>query len=642
MTSTAALTVLGARGLGKSYGPSVVLDGVDVSIAEGERVGLVGLNGSGKSTLARILAGVEEPDVGEVARRRGATLRYLEQEPAFEPGVTARAAVTQGLAAWAEAKGRYERASGAIDRGEGDLEASLAAQAEAAADVERLGGWERGHEVDSLLGHLSVPDPEAEVTRLSGGERRRVALARLLIARPDLAILDEPTNHLDVETIAWLEEYLLDEYPGALLLVTHDRYLLDRVTERTLELSRAAIFDYEGGYGRYLEAKSERLAHEARTEANRQNFLRREVEWLRRQPKARTTKQKARIDRAEAAKAQKAPPKELSASLGLDEARAGKTILEARGLGVEAGGRRLISGLDMVLTQGERVGIVGRNGAGKTTLLRALIGEREPAAGAVVRGQNTKISYFDQQRDELDLDKSIFDNVVGDQPKVELAGEVMDGRTYLERFLFDPHKQRQPVRSLSGGERARVALARLLRQPANLLVFDEPTNDLDVATLAALEDLLTRFAGTSLVVTHDRYFLDRVATSILHLAGDGTAVKYAGNYGDFERARDEALARKKEEERAAREPAALAPRAAPRPAAAKGLTRAERAELGGIVDAIGEAEARVAALEAALGAPEVYAKGDEVRRVNAELAEARDEAARLVARWEELEAKSAG
>jgi ATP-binding cassette subfamily F protein uup len=634
------LTLLGARGLNKAYGPSVVLNGIDLSIAEGERVGLVGLNGSGKSTLARILAGVEEPDVGEVARRRGATLRYLEQEPSFAPGLTARAAVTEGLAAWAEAKGRYERASAALDRGEGELETWLATQAEAAADVERLGGWERGHEVDSLLGHLSVPNPEAEVASLSGGERRRVALARLLIARPDLAILDEPTNHLDVETIAWLEEYLLDEYPGALLLVTHDRYLLDRVTVRTIELSRGDLHDYEGGYERYLEAKAERQAHEARTESNRQNFLRRELEWLRRQPKARSTKQKARIDRAEAAKGQKAPPKELSASLGLDEARAGKTILEARGLGVAAGGRRLISNLDLVLTQGERVGIVGRNGAGKTTLLRAFVGEIEPAAGTVVRGQNTKISYFDQQRAELDLEKSIFDNVIGDQPKVELAGEILDGRTYLERFLFDSHKQRQPVRSLSGGERARVALARLLRQPANLLVFDEPTNDLDVATLAALEDLLTRFQGTSLVVTHDRYFLDRVATSILHLASDGTAVKYAGNYGDFERWREEALARKKEEERA-REPAPTA-RPQPRSAPSKGLTRAERTELDGIVDAIGAAETRVAELEARLGDPDVYAKGDEVKRVNADLAEAREEAARLVSRWEELEAKAAG
>jgi ABC transport system ATP-binding/permease protein len=639
VSGTAALTLLGARGLGKAYGPSVVLEGLDLSIAEGERVGLVGVNGSGKSTLARILAGVEEPDVGEVARRRGATLRYLEQEPAFEPGLTARAAVTEGLKAWAEAKGRYERASAAIERGEGELEAQLAAQAEAASDVERLGGWSREHEVDSLLGHLSVPDPGAEVARLSGGERRRVALARLLIARPDLAILDEPTNHLDVETIAWLEEYLLDEYPGALLLVTHDRYLLDRVTTRTLELSRGVVYDYDGGYERYLEAKAERLLHEARTEANRQNFLRRELEWLRRQPKARTTKQKARIDRAESAKAQKAPPKELAASLALDGARSGKTILEARGLGVAAGGRRLVSGLDLVLTQGERVGIVGRNGAGKTTLLRALVGEAAPAAGEVVRGQNTKLSYFDQQREELDLDKSIFDNVVGDQPKVELAGEVLDGRTYLERFLFDAHKQRQPVRSLSGGERARVALARLLRQPANLLVFDEPTNDLDVATLAALEDLLTRFDGTSLVVTHDRYFLDRVATSILHLAGDGTAVKYAGNYGDFEAAREAQLARKKEEAQA-RE-AAASPRAARPAPARKGLSRAERAELDGIVDAIGEAEARVAELEARLGDPEVYARGDEVKRVNADLALARDEVVRLNARWEELEAKAA-
>ncbi len=632
------MTLLNAHGLTKAYGDKTVLDAVSLSLAEGERVGLVGVNGSGKSTLSRILAGVEAADAGELQRRRGVSVAYLSQQPELEPELSARQLITEGLRSWSEALARYEAASASLAAGEGG-DAALEAQAAAALEVERLGGWQRDHEVQALLTHLSIPQPDAPVAALSGGERRRVALARLLISRPDLALLDEPTNHLDVETITWLEEYLLEQYPGALLLVTHDRYLLDRVATRTLELERGKLYDYDGGYETFLQAKAERLAHEARTEQNRQNFLRRELEWLRRQPKARGTKQKARIERALSAQASAPPPKEQHTTLSLDATRAGKTILELRDVALRVGERALVSGVHLLLTQGDRVGIVGRNGTGKTTLLRAIVGQLAPAAGEIVRGANTKIAYFDQERGALKLEESIYDNVAAGSPKVELGGEVMDVHRYLERFAFSPHQQRQPVGSLSGGERARVALARLLRQPANLVVFDEPTNDLDVATLGSLEDLLTSFGGTALVVTHDRWFLDRVATSILHFDGAGAATHYPGNHEAFLRLRAEAEAERHRQLRApAPEPKATRPAALP--AAPAGLNRKERVELDALPELVDAAEQHLAALELRLAAPDAYAAGGEhVRRQLQEVEAARAEVERLTRRWEALEAR---
>lgn len=632
------MTVLSAHDLTKSFGPQVVLDRVSVSIEPGERVGLVGVNGSGKSTLARILAGVQAPDGGSVARRRGAEVAYLAQEHAFAPDETPRTVVLSGLRAWAEAKARYDEASAALATGAGDLDALLEAQAAAAADVERLGGWDEMHRVESILGHVGVVRLDAPMGTLSGGDRRRVALARILVARPDLAILDEPSNHLDANTVEWLERYLLEEHRGALLLITHDRYLLDRVAERTLELDRGKLHSYDGGYEAYLEAKAEREALAARTEANRQNLLRRELEWLRRQPKARGTKQKARIQRAEAAKAAAPPPPGRALELSLDTVRSGKTVLELNGLSIERGGRTLVKGLDLVVGRGERLGIVGRNGAGKTSLLAAILGRLEPSEGRVVLGQNAAIAYFDQERSGLDDAASIFDNVAS-------AGERGDARSYLERFLFDESKQRQPVGSLSGGERARVALAKMMVRGANLLVLDEPTNDLDVMTLGALEALLVEMEATAIVVTHDRWFLDRVATSILAFEGNGRVVRYAGNYTSFRAQREAAEAALAAERRAA-DPAPKPARAArpDRPASVtegpKRLTWDEHRELEGIVDAIDEAEREVAALEAQLSDPELYARrGGEVASIRAALDRARDEVACLVARWEDLESR---
>ena len=640
--------VLSAQDLHKAYGARAILDGISASIHAGERIGLVGLNGAGKTTLVRVLAGLETADSGTISRRRGASVGVLEQEPRFDPELTAREVALSGLAAWSEAKARHEAAGAALARGEGPADELLAAQAHAAEDVERSGGWDMSHKALAILDHVGIREPEARVGTMSGGERRRVALAKILVARPDLAVLDEPSNHLDVETIEWLEQYLSEEYPGAILFITHDRYLLDRVATKTWEIDEGHLYAYDGGYEDYLEAKSERLALEERTEQNRQNFLRRELEWLRRQPKARTGKQKARIQRAETTKAIAPPKVEARAVLTAETSRLGKTVLELKDISIQLGGRTLVNRFDLIVGRGERIGVVGKNGTGKTTLLRALLGEVELVSGEIEIGQSTKIAYFDQHRAGLDDSQSVFDNVGGAKGRVELGGRTLDIYTYLERFSFDRHKQRQPVGSLSGGERARVALAKLLAQRANLFLFDEPTNDLDVQTLSALEEMLTEMDGSAIVVTHDRWFLNRVATAIVAFEGDGKVVRYAGTYDDFraqkaaaeaQRAEAEARGVESGRERPAAEKAPSIGAEAPKKAA-KGLTYSERQELEKIMDRIEVAEQTVSEIEAQLADPTLHAKrGQEVPALMARLEAAKAQAAALTARWEELETK---
>ncbi|GMV19818.1 MAG: energy-dependent translational throttle protein EttA [Polyangiaceae bacterium] len=628
------MPVLNAQRLEKSFGERPLFRDATLTLVSGERVGLVGRNGTGKSTLARVLAGLEPPDAGELMLRRGAEVRYLAQAPSFDPALTPREIVTEGLATWARAKARYDELGELLAK---DASPELLAEhAELGHEIEHHGGWQRDHEVDAMLMHLGIARRDQPIGSMSGGEKRRVALAQILIARPALAILDEPTNHLDVETIDWLERYLLEEHPGAVLLVTHDRYLLDRVCTRTLELERGTLQSYDGGYEEYLEAKATRLAHEERTEANRQNFLRRELEWLSRQPKARTTKQKARIERAEAARAIQAPVAQERVALSLEEARSGKTVLELEHLSLEIAGRTLVRDLTLYLPQGERVGIVGANGTGKTTLLRAIAGELAPSSGRLTLGQNTKLAYFDQERSGLDLDKSIFDNI-GDQGRFELDGQVLDTRSYLERFLFDSHEQRKRVAALSGGERARVALAKVLRAATNLVLLDEPTNDLDVATLGALEEMLLGFGGAALVVTHDRWFLDRVATSLLVFEGDGRVVRYPGNYETYRRLKGAA--------QSAPPPAEPEKKAAARPSQKpdkpKGLTYAERLELEKLPERIETADALVRSLEERIADPAFFrSEPDQVKRTLGELDAAKVEASALMARWEELETKA--
>jgi len=642
------MPVLDATQISKSYAERAVLEDVTLTLRTGEHVGLVGNNGSGKSTLGRILAGIEEPDAGEIARRRGTRVDYLAQEPLMPDEESVRDVVLASLDAWRRAKQRYDELTTAIgdaSHGSDDVDALIAEQADAGEELERQGGWERMHEAESILSHLGIHDPERKIATLSGGERRRVALARLLVGNPDLAILDEPTNHLDVETIEWLEEYLLQRFRGALLLITHDRAVLDRVTTRTLELDHGTLTSYAGGYGLYLEARAERQAHAERTERNRQNFLRRELEWLRRQPKARSTKQKARVGRAEDAIGQEGPRRDKSAELRAYSERLGKTILSASGLRIEREGRCLIDALDLDLAQGQRIGVIGPNGCGKTSLLLALQGELEPSGGELTVGDNTHFGYLDQARSGLDADKSVREAVAEEAGEVEIGGERMQVGSYLERFLFDRRQQRIRVSELSGGERARVCLAKLLWQRTNLLLLDEPTNDLDVATLSALEAMLVEYGGSALIVSHDRWFLDRVATWILAFDGEGGVELHAGNYSEYRERMDA--------QRAAATKARAAKKAAASGSTGNGnkrgerkrsgkLTFAEQRELDGLFERIDEAEGKATELEQRLADPATYQAGrDEVAALQAAFDAARGEADALNARWEALEAKKA-
>ncbi|MGB5349341.1 MAG: ABC-F family ATP-binding cassette domain-containing protein, partial [Polyangiales bacterium] len=631
------MPILVAEGLCKAYGETRLLDGVGLSVHEGERVGLVGNNGSGKSTLARILVGEEQPDAGRVARRREATIRYLSQEPDLPGGRNARDVVLEGLGAWAEAFERHEELSRLIAAQKPGWEAYTEPQAAAAQEVERLGGWENSLRVDVLLQQLGLVEMNRSVDEMSGGERRRVALARLLVEEPSLAILDEPTNHLDADTIEWLETYLREQYRGALVLITHDRYVLDRVVNRTLEIDQGKVYSYDGGWHAYLEAKADRLAHADRAEANRQNLLRTELEWLRRSPKARTSKSKARVDRAEALRDATGPKAEQVAKFAAQTKRLGGTVLEAHGLGVQLGELELVHSLDLILSRGDRLGIVGPNGAGKTTLLRVLLGELEPTQGRVVIGANTKLAYFDQGRSGLIEDESVQQNVAPDRPQVTFQGRSIDIRSYLKRFLFAPHRTRDKVSSLSGGERARVALAKLLLAPANVLVLDEPTNDLDVATLSALEEMLVASDSTALIVSHDRYFLDRVATKILAFEGDGRVIAYAGNYSDY---RDQRAAGRAERKRSS-------DKAGPKPksvATGKGnkLSYKEKQELQRLPGEIERAETEAREVEALLNDPALYAdRAEEVPAIVARQGKLQAQIDQMMTRWMELESKVA-
>ena len=646
MSYTVVVPILGARNIKRSYGDRDVLSDVSLTVTTGERLGLVGVNGSGKTTIARILAGMEEPDAGDIARGRGVTLGYLSQEPSMDPEASALDVALSGLTAWCAAVRRHEIAGTTIAAGVGSIDAAIAAQAQAGAEVERLGGWELRHQAEAMLGHLGIDGVDQPVGTMSGGERRRVALARVLVARPDVAVLDEPTNHLDIATIEWLERYLIERFTGALVLITHDRFLLDRVVTRTLEIDRGAVYSYDGGWGEYLAARAERQAHNERVESNRRNFLRSELEWLRRQPKARSTKQKARIGRANAAIDMDGPVRDRSARIAVGSVRTGKTVLDARELSVDIGGQRLVENLTIGLGKGERIGIVGPNGAGKTTLLRALLGELEPAAGVVTIGKNTRVAYLDQTREGLDDNDTVFDSIAEGRAEITLGKHTMDVHSYLERFLFDSSSQRQLVGTLSGGERARVALARVLRSGANLVVLDEPSNDLDVTTLSALEESLLEFGGTALVVTHDRWFLDRVATSILSFEGAGRVVQVHGNYSDYQRWRAHDRAARAAEPVASKpsgpSPSAATPAAKPASLEEKPLTYGEEIELDAIMERIDAAEAAVAELEAVLEQSSFGTKAYVEQAAFLEkLSEARASAESLVERWSELESRKA-
>jgi ATP-binding cassette subfamily F protein uup len=632
------MTLLRAAGIDLSFGSRSVFRDLTLVVEEGERVGLIGVNGSGKSSLMKILSGTAAPDRGELQLKRGASVTYLPQEPEFAPGITVEGELAVANRALREALDEHARLSHNLGGGR-DLEKL----AELSQRIEQLGGWDTAHEARTLLDQLGVKDWDRPLDQLSGGTRKRVAVARALLSKPDLLLLDEPTNHLDAQTVDWLEE-ALDRLQGALVLVTHDRYFLDDLVDRIVEIQPGAgLVSYPGNYEAYLRQKAVAQEEAAAQQHKRDRWIAQEVAWLRQGVEARRTKSKARIERARKLMAEKglAAPKQAALKVAAAP-RLGQMVLEARKVGKSFDGRSVIGDVELILQRGERIGIVGKNGAGKTTFLRVLLGELQPDTGEVVRGKNTKIAYYDQRRAQLDPEWTVYEAALGERIRgdvrmsedyVEPAGRRVLLREYLDDLLFPVPMQKLQVKALSGGERNRLLLAKLFLQGANLLVLDEPTNDLDLVTLNVLEQLLLDFGGSVLLVTHDRYFLDKVATSILAFE-DGRAVRYPGNYEMYTRLRPQK--------------AASPPKTAPapskdRPKSKTKLSYKDQRELDSMEGLIEAAEARKAKAEQALADPEVYVKEPaRIPLLQKELEESASEVDRLYARWQELQDASRG
>ncbi|WP_460448837.1 energy-dependent translational throttle protein EttA [Alsobacter sp. SYSU BS001988] len=517
------------QGLSKTYpGGKKVLDNVHLSFYPTAKIGVLGVNGSGKSTLLRIMAGIDKEFVGDGWVQEGARVGYLAQEPQLDPAKSVRENVMDGVAPQKAVLDRYNEL--AMNYSDETADEMMALQDE----IEAKGLWDLDSKVDQAMDALRCPPDDADVSKLSGGERRRVALCQLLLSQPELLLLDEPTNHLDAESIAWLEGHLRD-YPGAILIVTHDRYFLDNVTGWILELDRGRGIPYEGNYSSWLKQKQKRLQQEGREDEARQRALERESEWIQASPKARQTKSKARIQRYEDLVAKQSDRAPTTAQIIIPVAeRLGNNVIDFQDLSKGYGDRLLIDGLTFKLPPGGIVGIIGPNGAGKTTLFRMITGQEQPDAGSITIGESVKLGYVDQSRDALDDKKTVWEEVSGGNDVIYLGKREFNSRAYCAAFNFKGGDQQKKVGMLSGGERNRVHLAKMLKSGANLLLLDEPTNDLDVDTLRALEEALEDFAGCAVVISHDRFFLDRIATHILAFEGESHVEWFEGNFQDYE------------------------------------------------------------------------------------------------------------
>jgi ATP-binding cassette ChvD family protein len=515
--------------LSKTFpGGKQVLKGIRLSFYPGAKIGVIGVNGSGKSTLLRIMAGRDQEFTGEAWVAEGAKVGYLEQEPQLDPTKDAFGNVMLGVAPKKAILDRYNEIAANYSDETADEMAKLQDQ----IDAQNL--WDLDGQVELAMDALRCPDGAADVATLSGGEKRRIALCRLLLERPDMLLLDEPTNHLDAESVAWLEHYLR-EYPGTIMLVTHDRYFLDNITGWILELDRGQGIPYEGNYSAWLRQKEKRLEQEGREEVARQKTLARELEWVSQSPRARQAKSKARVNAYEDLLAQSAKQDVGSAQIILPvPPRLGDNVIEAEGLSKGYGERLLIENLNFKLPPGGIVGVIGPNGAGKTTLFRMLTGEEKPDKGELKIGDTVILGYVDQSRDSLAANKTVWEEISGGKDVIELGKKSMPSRAYVGAFNFKGGDQQKKVGQLSGGERNRVHLAKMLKSGANVLLLDEPTNDLDVETLRALEDALTIFAGCAMIISHDRWFLDRIATHILAFEGDSHVEWFEGNYQTYE------------------------------------------------------------------------------------------------------------
>ncbi len=525
------------KGLGKVHPPDhVVLKDIWLSFLPGAKIGVLGLNGSGKSSLLRIMAGEDRAFLGEAFQAEGTTVGFLQQEPRLDPAKTVLGNVEEGVAETRSLLNRYDEINARFgeDLSPAEMDKVLEEQGKVQDRIEAIGGWDLDSRVELAMDALRLPPPDADVTTLSGGERRRVALCRLLLRSPDLLLLDEPTNHLDAESVAWLELFLKN-YAGTVVAVTHDRYFLDNVAGWILELDRGHGIPWQGNYSSWLEQKQNRLVQEEKAESKRQRTLQRELEWIRMSPRARQAKGKARLNAYEALlqedTAQKLDQVEIYIPPG---PRLGDIVVESRGLRKAYDDQLLMDDVNFTLPRGGIVGVIGPNGAGKTTLFRMIVGQEQPDGGTLRLGETVQVGYVDQSRDALGADRSVWEEITGGNDEVELGQRTVASRAYVSWFNFKGRDQQRKVGSLSGGERNRVHLAKLLKRGSNLLLLDEPTNDLDVDTLRALEEALLSFAGCAVVISHDRWFLDRIATHILAFEGDSKVVWFEGNYQDYE------------------------------------------------------------------------------------------------------------
>ena len=527
------------RKVRKAHGDKVILDDVTLAFLPGAKIGVVGPNGAGKSSVLKIMAGLDTPSNGDAVLSPGYSVGILMQEPELDETKDVRGNVELAVAETRAALARFEEVSAAMGEPDADFDALMAEQGDLMEQIEHRNGWELDSTIEQAMDALRCPPPDAQVSTLSGGERRRVALCALLLEQPDLLLLDEPTNHLDAESVDWLEQHLA-KYPGTVLAVTHDRYFLDNVAEWILELDRGHAYPYEGNYSTYLETKQARLKVEGRKDAKRQRILEQELEWVRSNPKARQAKNKARLQRyeelaTEAEKTRKLDFEEIQIPPG---PRLGSVVVEASGLTKGYGDRVLIDDLSFTLPRGGIVGIIGPNGVGKTTLFRMIVDEEKPDGGSLRVGDTVRLSYVDQGRSGLDPKKSVWQVVSDGLDHIKVGNAEMPSRAYVSAFGFKGPDQQKPTGVLSGGERNRLNLALTLKEGGNLLLLDEPTNDLDVETLQSLENALLEFPGCAVVISHDRWFLDRVATHIL--AWEGTDEDparwfwFEGNYGDYE------------------------------------------------------------------------------------------------------------
>ena len=531
------------KGLSKTFpGGKKVLDNIYLSFLPGAKIGVLGPNGSGKSTLLKIMAGVEKEFQGEAWAAEGCKIGYLQQEPHLNPDKTVQENVMEALSDIKALLDRYNAISEKFAEPDADFDTLLVEQGELQTKIEAADGWNLDRTLDIAMDALRCPPGDMPVTNLSGGEKRRVALCKLLLEKPDMLLLDEPTNHLDAESVAWLQRHLA-EYKGTVVMVTHDRYFLDNVTGWILELDRGSGIPYEGNYTGYLEKKSKRLSQEGREQEARQKTLSRELEWVRQSPKARQAKSKARITSYDNL-LEESKKFETTRSMQIVipvPPRLGQNVVDAENVSKGYDDRLLFENLSFKLPPGGIVGVIGPNGAGKTTLFRMITGEERPDSGTLTVGETVKMGYVNQSRDSLDGSKNVWEEISGGVDILTLGKREMPSRAYVGSFGFRGPDQQKKVGALSGGERNRVHLAKMLKTEANLLLLDEPTNDLDTETLAALEDALENYAGCAVIISHDRWFLDRIATHILAFEGNSQVVWFEGNYEDYEKDRHRRL-----------------------------------------------------------------------------------------------------